>query len=232
MQLCIRQLETIDQPTRQALATFCGHMLASSQVERARPPPDAKKAAKGKDKDNADEDDVDIASAPPASSDSPMFIMTAPAMFGVLSTAFNRPSTSRKTRIGIFDFYIALLTSLGPSFVENNYSMIVRHLMENIVSYPYPRNLSSRHDSLLVRHGISVVLRDLLGLRMLSEQGQIGAIRELANSYLKKWPALMPGEKEPSKEVLVVALREVSGLVAQMGNAPPPVQASLPKRLF
>jgi len=29
---------------------------------------------------------------------------------------------------------------------------------------------------------------------MLSEQGQISAIRELANIYLKRWPAMMPGQ--------------------------------------
>jgi hypothetical protein len=151
-------------------------------------------------------------------------IMSTSEMFGVLSTQFNRPSTSRKTRIGIFDFYASLLVILGPSFVEQNYGAIVKHLMENIITHSFPRNLTSRHDVLFMRHGVSLILRDLIAMRLLSEQGQIGAIRELSGAYMKKWPALMPGEKAPSKEVLVVVLREAAGLVAQMGNAPPPVQ--------
>jgi hypothetical protein len=48
---------------------------------------------------------------------------------------------------------------------------------------------------------------------MLSEQGQISAIQELANAYLKRWPAMMPGQVAPS--VLVFTLREVAGLLQQ-----------------
>ena len=150
--------------------------------------------------------------------------MSVQEMLGVLSSHFNKLSTSRKTRLGLFDFYAALFSCLGPSFVENNYAIIVKHLMESVVTYQYPRNLGSRHDKLLIRHGVSILLRDLIAIRMLSEGGQVGAVRELSNSYLKRWPALLPGEKEPSSEILVIVLREVSGLVAQMGNAPPPVQ--------
>jgi len=47
---------------------------------------------------------------------------------------------------------------------------------------------------------------------MLSEQGQISAIRELANIYLKRWPAMMPGQTL----VLVVVLK-VAGLLQQLG---------------
>lgn len=154
-------------------------------------------------------------------------IMSIQDMLSVLSNHFNKLSVSRKTRLALFDFYASLFTTLGPSFVETNYSTIVKHLMENIVVYPYPRNLGTRHDKLLVRHGVSVLLRDLIAARMLSEGGQIGAIRELSSNYLKRWPALMPGDREVPSEVLVIVLREVSGLVAQMGNAPPPVQVSL-----
>jgi hypothetical protein len=198
-------------------------MLASSQTERAAAQVDtSKQKQKGKDKDKLDEDD--IAPAPPISTEAPKMIMSLHEMFFVLSSQFNRPSTSRKTRMGIFDFYAATITALGPSWGEANYAAIFRHFVECIITYTIPRNITSRYDTLYIRHGVSLILRDLIAMRMLSEQGQIGAIRELANGYLKKWPALMPGEKAPAKEVLVIALREVSGLVAQMGNAPPPVQ--------
>ena len=71
---------------------------------------------------------------------------------------------------------------------------------------------------------MEILLRDLIGIRLLSEQGQIGAIQELSNSYLKKWPALMPGHIAPNPLTLVVVLKEVAGLLQQLGNAPPPVQ--------
>jgi hypothetical protein len=59
---------------------------------------------------------------------------------------------------------------------------------------------------------------------MLTEQGQIGAIQELSASYLKKWPALLTGQIAPNPLTLVVVLKEIAGLLQQLGNAPPPVQ--------
>ena len=35
-----------------------------------------------------------------------------------------------------------------------------------------------------------------------------------------RWPAMMPGQVAPPTSVLVVALREVAGLLQQLGNAP------------
>ena len=49
---------------------------------------------------------------------------------------------------------------------------------------------------LLVQTLIGILLRDLIGVRMLSEQRQISAIQELANAHLKRWPAMMPGQVE------------------------------------
>ncbi|KAJ7483707.1 hypothetical protein B0H11DRAFT_2231860 [Mycena galericulata] len=39
-------------------------------------------------------------------------------MFATISTHFNKLALSRKSRIGLFDFYAALLTKLGSAFVE------------------------------------------------------------------------------------------------------------------
>lgn len=157
--------------------------------------------------------------------------MTPSEMLSQLSTLFNKPNTSRKTRIGLFDFYTVLISTLGSSFVETNYSVIVKHFLEEIVAVnPRPANIVTmtssaiRYETLLVRKLVGIVLRDLIGVRLLSEQGQIAAIQELSRSYLKKWPALMPSQVAPSPVLLVIALKEVAGLVQQLGNAPPPVQ--------
>ncbi|KAJ7791972.1 hypothetical protein B0H14DRAFT_3499953 [Mycena olivaceomarginata] len=58
---------------------------------------------------------------------------------------------------------------------------------------------------------------------MPSEQGQIGAIRELVNVYLKRWPALFTKLHRTHEAVLVI-LREVTGLLRQLGDVPSPVQ--------
>lgn len=218
--LCIRSLDNADQVTRHSLAQLVGHLLASTQIERAVSVPETTQKVK-KDQESAD---AGISSTPNAISEVTKPTFTPTEMFGHLSTHFNKSNASRKTRIGIFDFYAALLTRLGASFVEANFALIVAHLLAEIVNNP--RNSSTRYETLLVRSLVGVLLRDLIGVRMLSEQGQIGAIQELANAYLKRWPAMMPGQVSPSSAVLVIVLREVAGLLQQLGNAPPPVQVS------
>ncbi len=111
------------------------------------------------------------------------------------------------------------------AFVETNFSLLVAHLLNDIVSSP--RISSSRYEMLLVRSLVGILLRDLIGVRMLSEQAQISAIQELAGSYLKRWPAMMPDQSAPAPNVLVIVLREVAGLLQQLGNAPPPVQVCM-----
>jgi HEAT repeat-containing protein 5 len=216
--LCVRSLDNADQVTRHSLAQLVGHLLASTQTERAIPVPEF--TTKAKKEQDSTEAGLSQASTTSAETMKPTF--TPSEMFHQLSNHFNKPNLSRKTRIGIFDFYAALLTRLGSSFVEANFSLIVGHLMTEIVSNP--RNASTRYERLLVRSLVGILLRDLIGTRMLSEQSQISAIQELANAYLKRWPAMMPGQVAPNSAVLVIVLREVAGLLQQLGNAPPPVQ--------
>ncbi|TCD62248.1 hypothetical protein EIP91_007144 [Steccherinum ochraceum] len=219
--LCIKHLETADYPTRVALAKFAGHILASSQVERSIAAEAPKKGKKAEEK----EDEDMVAAATHAAAEDLKPIMTPNEMLMQLSVHFNKPQTSQRTRIGIFSFYLALLTALGADFVERNYSLLVEHFMSEIVSNP--RSSATRHEILVTRTLVGTVLRDLVGIRMLGEQAQIFAIQELSNSYLKRWPAMLPGQSAPTALVLVIALREVAGLLQQLGNAPPIVQDAL-----
>ena len=100
-------------------------------------------------------------------------IMTPAEMLSQLSTQFNKPNVSRKTRIGIFDFYQTLITTLGSSFVEANYAVIVKHFFTDIIGAP--RNSSTRYETLMIRKLVGVILRELIGVRLLTEQGQISA---------------------------------------------------------
>ncbi|KAG6906802.1 hypothetical protein DXG01_012050 [Tephrocybe rancida] len=223
--LCVRSLENADQATRHSLSQLVGHMLALTQIERAVPVPETPKTKK------PDEGDADagLSSAVSAAAEIRKPTFSSVEMLTCLSSHFNKPNVSRKTRTGIFDFYAALLTRLGPTFVEANFALIVSHLMTEIVSSP--RNAGTRFETLHVRSLVGILLRDLIGVRMLSEQGQISAIQELANAYLKRWPAMMPGQTAPISTVLVIVLREVAGLLQQLGNAPPPVQDALTEPL-
>ncbi|KAJ7215772.1 hypothetical protein B0H12DRAFT_1224594 [Mycena haematopus] len=134
-------------------------------------------------------------------------------------------------RIRLFDFYAALLTKLGPSFVELQYAVIVSHLTTEIIVGPLGRPVRTRYEGQLVRTLVWTLLRDLVGERMLSEQGQIGAIRELATVHLKRGPASMPGSTAPTDAVLVTVLSEVARLLRQLGNAPPPMQDAVAEPL-
>lgn len=220
--LCSKSLETADQATRHSLSQLVGHMLSLTQKDRL--PPASEASAKGKKGDQGEDAD-DTLSASHVLAEGNKTILTPGEMLSLLSTQFNKANLPRKIRIGIFDFYAALLTKLGPNFVENNYALIIGHLMNDIVAHP--RNSSTRYETLLVRSLVGILLRDLIGVRMLSEQGQIGVIQELSKSYLKRWPAMMPGQVSPDPLVLAVILKEVAGLLQQLGNAPPPVQVSL-----
>ena len=222
LNICVKGLEGADQLTRSSLAKLAAHMLASTQVEKVVPVVDT--AKKGKKNQKEDEDEDDLPGAHVTAEESKP-IMTPTEMLQQLSAHFNKPQATRRTRVGIFDFYSALLAVLGTTFVESNYALVVTHLMTEIVANP--RNGGSRYEVLFVRSLIETILRDLIGVRMLGEQAQIAAIQELASTYLKRWPALMPGSSAPSPLCLVIALREVSGLLQQLGNAPTPVQVSL-----
>jgi hypothetical protein len=223
--LCIKSLDIADQLTRHTLAQLVGHLLSSTQIERAVPVPEPAQKPK-KDQDDADDDAI---SSPHAAAETKKALLTPTEMLLHLSNHFNKPHQSRKIRVGIFDFYAALFTHLGAGWVEANFSLVVGHLMNEVVSLP--RNSTTRYETLSVRTLVGILLRDLIGVRMLSEQGQISAIQELANNYLKRWPAMMPGSIAPSSPVLVMVLREVAGLLQQLGNAPPPVQDALSEPL-
>ncbi|KAG1904032.1 armadillo-type protein [Suillus fuscotomentosus] len=215
MNICVKSLEHSDQVTTQSLAQLAGHMLAATQMERAVAV--TEQSQKGK----KEQEDSDISTPAHIAAENTKILLTPGDMLSQISTQFNK-SHSRKTRAGIFMFYVTLLAKLGPVFVESNYSLLVSHLMTEIVSYP--KNGATRYDKLFIRKLVGALLRELIALRMLTEQGQIVAIQDLSSSYLKRWPALMPGQVAPSSSILTIALEEVAGLLQQLGNAPPPVQ--------
>ena len=217
--LCVKSLDVSDRSTRRHLASLAGRVLASTQEEREISQNEPQKKGKGQ---SEDKDQITSSSINPSENRS--CLLTPTEMFHQLSIHLNKASVGRKVLVGLCEMYASLLLSLGSEYVEKNYAIIVAHFITEFITNP--RNTSTRQDRLLVRTLVGTLLRDLIGVRLLSERGQIVAIQELSGSYLKRWPALMPGQSEPSALTLTVALIEVAGLLQQLGNSPPPVQVS------
>jgi hypothetical protein len=215
-------MEMADETTRGGHARLVGHVLASSQqmvvVRVAAPPKKAKKEG-----ELVDEDEDTPGTQPTV--ETKKIILKPEDMLGLLSSQFHKPTISRRTRVGIFAFYQALFTSLGPAFVEANYALIFGHFMTEILS-PLKDSPTNTTEVALVQKLVHVVVHDLIALRMLGEQAQIDITLDLTNTYLRRWPALLPGQTTPSPAVLSSTLEEVAGLLQQVGNVPTNVQVS------
>ena len=114
-----KSLDSADQVTRHAHAQLVGH-LASTQIERVIPTPEAPQ--KGKKDQGSEQHADDISSSIHAAAEITKPMLTLNEMLSLLSVQFHKFHGSRKTRIGIFDIYAALFTKLGASFVESHYS--------------------------------------------------------------------------------------------------------------
>ncbi|PFH53326.1 hypothetical protein AMATHDRAFT_55203 [Amanita thiersii Skay4041] len=259
---CIRSLDSSDQLTRTAHAQLVGHLLASTQAERQisipstststgpkqkGPSGGSNKRDKDKDGNLIGEDEGTLTPGTPAHQGVPVEatrpLLPPSEMLSHLSMYFNKSNTSRKTKIGLFDFYVAVLTKLGADWVEVNYALLVTHFMSEIVSHhgslsgqgfsSVAGGSTKRYEKLLACKLVSIILRDVVGVRMLSEQGQIQAIRELSMAYLKRWPAMLGSSAgAPGSVVLNVALKEVAGLIGQLGNLPGTIQDTLGEPLI
>lgn len=218
--LVYKSLETADYLTRRSLSRLISHLLAKTQEPGSGVPVvELKRVVKKDGEVDGNEPNV-ITSAPEDRTGRTLY--TPQEMLKCLSVTYNKPATPRKLRNAIVDIYSSLLTTLGADYVENHYSEIVKHLIDEIVLPA--RASSTRYEVLSTRESVGILLRDLIGVRLLSEAGQVMAIREWANTYLKKWSLTpLPGTVNMHKHALIVGLREVAGLLEQLGNAPPSI---------
>ncbi|KAJ1026819.1 hypothetical protein NDA16_002116 [Ustilago loliicola] len=221
----LKAIESADFVTKRALSRMIAGLLASTQVEQAPPAPaPSKKTSKKKKEgapgadDDSDDDDV-VVSVAAAAASAPRAMMTPVGMLDQLSSPFLRGSASRKTRAALLDVYATLFETLGSAWVNTNYAIILKHLIDDLPNHSRGSALT-RADVLNVRTSVSIILRKLIGERMLGEQAQVLAIQEICVDYLKKWPAVMPEQQPPSKTTLTLALAEISGLLVQLGSVP------------
>ncbi|SJX63142.1 related to LAA1-AP-1 accessory protein involved in TGN-endosome transport [Sporisorium reilianum f. sp. reilianum] len=222
----LKAIESADFVTKRALSRMLAGLLASTQIEQAPPAPAPTKKTSKKKKEGAADDDSDdddaATSAAAAAASAPRAMMTPVGMLDQLSLPFLRSSTGRKARAALLDVYASLFETLGSAWVNTNYAAILKHLIDDLPNHSRGSSLT-RADLLNVRTGVSLILRKLVGERMLGEQAQVLAIQEICFGYLKKWPAVMPEQQPLSKTTLSLALAEISGLLVQLGSVPPQV---------
>ncbi|KAH9810416.1 armadillo-type protein [Melampsora americana] len=231
----IESLDTVDFVTRRSLSRLIANLLASTQIAGSAANANNQLSASAKSKKKKDGSEMEEDDPYPNSmtaEEKGKTLLKPEEMLALLSTPYSRPSTTRRTRLGLIDAYGALLTLLGSTWVEQQYPEILQHII-NVIGCWKPSQSSSltpavlRHETLISRKMASILLRDIISVRLLSEQGQVVAIREISSSILNKWPALMPTQQPPSKYSLVIALNEVENLLKQVGSATLPIQEVL-----
>ncbi|GJN93690.1 hypothetical protein Rhopal_006747-T1 [Rhodotorula paludigena] len=242
-----RAIETADFVTRRSLSRLIAGLLAATQEEgsAAPPPPQPrKKAAAGKDGEaNDDDDDGYPEIGAPSTSDAAAKTLLSPLeMLAQLSGPYNRSSSSRRLRNALIDVYAELFKTLGSSWVEHYYADLVKHVIDELGcgaaaglgwigwSARAAERIDpakARYEALAARKAVGILLADVVSAQLLSEAGQIAALREVGTLYLKKWPSLMPNQPGPTKQALLLALEETTSLLRSLGCAPPAVQEVL-----
>jgi hypothetical protein len=240
-----------DKLTRMSLAKLTAHLLALTQIPRAvtssilkpgqssaAPPPEESTGPGGA------KSQPEVVAKP---------LMQPYEMLEVLSVWMSKQSSSRRQRAGIIHCYHMLFNTLGASWVETHYSLTLRHLVKDLINIPRVQS-TSKAERVWTRQAVGILLRDVIGERMLGEQGLITAVIECVNSFLRPYLSAIlfsgsnaPGrsslsqaapsatssfikfqsEKPPSPDSLMVVLKEIAGLLHQLGNAPPVVQELL-----
>ncbi|GAA5906312.1 AP-1 complex accessory protein LAA1 [Sporobolomyces salmoneus] len=243
LSVAFKALETTDFVTRRSLSRLVAGILAATQVEGSAPPPPPAPKKKVTAKEGEDDDDVyPEIGAPSAVETSKKTLLSPIEMLVQLSAPYNRLSSPNRLRNAIIDVYAELFKNLGSSWVEHYYPEIVKHIIDeigcgaaaglgwigwNARAAERTEPSKARHDALAARKASSILLHDVISGQLLSEAGQIVALREIATLYLKKWPSLMPTQPPPSKQSLLIALDETSSILRSLGCAPLTVQEAL-----
>ncbi|KAI8980927.1 armadillo-type protein [Pilobolus umbonatus] len=155
-------------------------------------------------------------------------LMSIEEMLSQLSTCFNKPNVSEELKTGIIETYATLFILLGTEFVESNYYIITKHILNEIIDN---KNLTP-HEGAYLRSQVNFLLHNTIGKRLLSEQGQANAIRLLISNWVKKWPPLMTNHVAPNKHTLICVVNLISLLVCELESAANVIQDIVIEPLF
>lgn len=130
---------------------------------------------------------------------------------------------TKEVKVAIIESYVFVFRNLGVGFIEENYSLITKILVEFCAN---PKLAQSSADAHLARECAAFLLREVIG-KSLSETGQVLAIKELVSR-------LNVGDNSVVLEEasLVCILDEISALLYELGSAAFVVQDQLVDNLF
>lgn len=219
LQALFKALEGSTFPVRRAVSSALSTILAFTQSKATVDP--SKPAVKR----ISTAIPTDLSAVPEDVASKETSLLSIEQMLSQLSLTYNRISTPREVKAGVIEAYAALFIQLGTRFVEINYAIIVKHLFNDLLGNI--RNTINQSDATFLREDLFFLLNDVVGCRLLSEQGQANAVQVLINDWIKTWPALMPNQAPPNKQCLITAINLVSSLINELGGAVLPVEGIL-----
>lgn len=134
----------------------------------------------------------------------------------VYSTQFTKVTATNRLRAAVGICYSVTLKSLDEQLVERHYLVIVRHLVDDLVSHNVVT--ANRYRTLLARKYARIILHDVVG-DMLGERAQLMTAQSLVNDVLRDWPQTLKERPEPSKHTLVVALSAFMAHIERVQSA-------------
>ncbi|KAJ3413597.1 hypothetical protein HDV05_007822 [Chytridiales sp. JEL 0842] len=197
----VKALDGASYVTRRSVSSYIGKVLSHSQTISAQPA--SKKG--GVDTSHKQHDTI----------------LTVHDMLMLLKSHFIR-ATSRDVRVGIFECYAATFQSLGGTFVDSNFAAIVKFFAEFVCD---AKLIPTEFDILLMRELGTFIVRDVL-FKMLSEQGQIRAFKDLVEHWIVT--EVKAGGMELST---IFVYHELSFIIDELGSAISSAEESFSDRL-
>jgi hypothetical protein len=215
--------KTADSPSRHvraAVATVVADALFKNYSDEVpiTPVPQTKKSKKGKkapeDGDAPEDEPAPLPAAPSKSVAAVTYSLVD--ILRIFSTHFTKSTASNNLRAAIFLCYRNVFTLLGETIVERNYLLIVKHLIEDLVSHP--TIAANRFRTLLARKHVRLLLHHVVG-DMLGGRAQLAAAQSLISGVMRDYPVTLKERPEPSKQALVVVLGAMMALIERLQSA-------------
>jgi dethiobiotin synthetase len=207
---------------RKNLAAYIATMIAGSQVPMSKvliekPKKSNKLGIQGAGKSNTTVSKDALPSIPPLSE-----------VLEVLSASYSKPLSSQDSLSGIIATYICLFTKLGTTFIEANYSEIVKHLLTKLVP-GQSFTPATPFEALAARQRCRRIFQDITQ-NILSEQGQIHAVKTLGD-IMTEWVHQTAKADKAGSQIstwgIICAVDEVGHLIEVLGDAAGMVQDSV-----
>jgi hypothetical protein len=152
-------------------------------------------------------------------------ILTPSEMMNVISNQLVKSTVSRQAKVALFETYHLLFKFLTAEYLQREFAIISNSLIE--LSGDLKIISNGWNEVCFFREACGFLLRSCC--KMCSEGGQLSALLELNNNWLRKWtnPLPEPTTTAPNKYIITCVLNEMSALLIDLGSATAPAQDQL-----